>query len=94
MIFHPREKLEPVTIQRAMDVHRRFGTDESVSYADVGTYPVGQTRQTPICRTHLGLDDSKDKMIRLQKLEDARKEVEKTAERPPVTAKQSMFRAD
>ena len=42
--------------------------------------------------THLGLDDAKDEMIRLQELEDARKDVEKTTERP-VVAKQSMFRA-
>ena len=42
--------------------------------------------------THLGLDDAKDEMIRLQELEDARKEVEKTTGRP-VVAKQSMFRA-
>lgn len=42
--------------------------------------------------THLGLDDAKDEMIRLQELEDARKEVEKTTEKPKV-ATQSMFRA-
>ena len=42
--------------------------------------------------THLGLDDAKDEMVRLQELEDARKEVEKTTEKP-VEAKQNMFRA-
>lgn len=42
--------------------------------------------------THLGLDDAKDEMIRLQELEDARKEVEKTTEKPKA-ATQSMFRA-
>nr|DAT75074.1 MAG TPA: Integrase [Caudoviricetes sp.] len=42
--------------------------------------------------THLGLDDAKDEMIRLQELEDARKEVEKTTEKPKV-ATQSMFQA-
>ena len=42
--------------------------------------------------THLGLDDAKDEMIRLQELEDARKEVEKTTEKPKATT-QSMFRA-
>ena len=29
---HCWKKLEPVTIQRASDVHRRFGTDKSVPY--------------------------------------------------------------
>lgn len=42
--------------------------------------------------THLGLDDARDEMIRLQELEDARKEVEKTTEKPKE-AKQYMFRA-
>ena len=42
--------------------------------------------------THLGLDDAKDEMIRLQELEDARKEVEKTTEKPKE-ANQNMFRA-
>ena len=42
--------------------------------------------------THLGLDDAKDEMIRLQELEDARKEVEKTTEKPKAVT-QSMFRA-
>lgn len=41
--------------------------------------------------THLGLDDAKDEMIRLQELEDARREVEKTMEKP-VDAKQNMFK--
>ena len=42
--------------------------------------------------THLGLDDARDEMIRLQELEDACKEVEKTTEKPQE-AKQCMFRA-
>lgn len=42
--------------------------------------------------THLGLDDAKDEMIRLKELEDARREVEKTTEKPKP-ANQNMFRA-
>lgn len=42
--------------------------------------------------THLGLDDAKDEMIRLKELEEARRELEKTTEKPkPAT--QNMFRA-
>ena len=41
---------------------------------------------------HLGLDDAKDEMVRLKELEEARREVEKTSEKPkPAT--QNMFRA-
>ena len=41
--------------------------------------------------THLGLDDAKDEMIRLEELEQAGKEIEKTSEKQnPAT--QSMFR--
>lgn len=42
--------------------------------------------------THLGLDDAKDEMIRLKELEEARREVEKTTEKPKPTT-QNMFRA-
>ena len=42
--------------------------------------------------THVGLDDAKEEMIRMQELEDARREVEKTTEKPKV-ATQAMFRA-
>lgn len=42
--------------------------------------------------THLGLDDAKDEMIRLKELEEARREVEKTTEKPKPT-NQNMFRA-
>ena len=42
--------------------------------------------------THLGLDDAKDEMIRLEELEQAGKEIEKNSEKQkPAT--QSMFRA-
>ena len=41
--------------------------------------------------THLGLDDAKDEMIRLEELEQARKEVEKTSGQRPL--KQTMFKA-
>lgn len=42
--------------------------------------------------THLGLDDAKDEMVRLKELEETRREVEKTSEKPkPAT--QNMFRA-
>ena len=41
--------------------------------------------------THLGLDDAKDEMIRLEELEQARKELDKTKESKPM--KQNMFKA-
>ena len=40
--------------------------------------------------THLGLDDAKDEMIRLEELEQARKEVEKTLGTKPI--QQNMFK--
>ena len=40
--------------------------------------------------THLGLDDAKNEMIRLEELEQARKEVEKTEGIKPL--KQNMFK--
>ena len=40
--------------------------------------------------THLGLDDARDEMIRLEELEQARKEVEKTEGIKPL--KQNMFK--
>ncbi len=42
--------------------------------------------------THLGLDDAKDEMIRIQELEDARRELESTIGEPQE-AHQGMFRA-
>ena len=42
--------------------------------------------------THLGLDDARDEMVRLQELEDARKELEKTIE-PDTQTTQELFRA-
>ncbi len=42
--------------------------------------------------THLGLDDAKEEMIRLQELEDARREIENTNEKPQEVH-QGMFRA-
>ena len=42
--------------------------------------------------THLGLDDARDEIVRLQELEDARKELEKTTE-PNVQTTQELFRA-
>ena len=41
--------------------------------------------------THLGFDDAKDEMIRLEELEAARKEVEKVTGEKPIT--QKMFKA-
>lgn len=41
--------------------------------------------------THLGLDDAKVEMIRLEELEQARKEIEKTQGTKPM--KQNMFKA-
>ena len=34
--------------------------------------------------THLGLDDAKDEMIRLEELEQARKEIDKAEESKPM----------
>ncbi len=55
----------------------------------MGHSDIGVTMNT---YTHLGLDDAKDEMIRLEELEQAKKEIEKTSEKQkPAT--QSMFRA-
>ena len=48
----------------------------------MGHSDIGVTMNT---YTHLGLDDAKDEMIRLQELEAARKEVEKTTEKPKAS---------
>ena len=69
------------------DVYRCFQS-KTLQYL-MGHSDIGVTMNT---YTHLGLDDAKDEMIRLQELEDARKEVEKTTEKPKV-ATQAMFRA-
>lgn len=53
----------------------------------MGHSDIGVTMNT--C-THLGLDDAKDEMIRLEELEQARKEVEKTLGTQPL--KQNMFK--
>ena len=41
--------------------------------------------------THLGFDDAKDEMIRLEELEAAKKEVEKVTDEKPIS--QKMFKA-
>lgn len=41
--------------------------------------------------THLGFDDAKDEMIRLEELEAAKKEVEKVIGEKPIS--QKMFKA-
>lgn len=41
--------------------------------------------------THLGMDDARDEMIRLEELEQARKEIEKTKETAPM--QRDMFKA-
>ena len=55
----------------------------------MGHSDIGVTMNT---YTHLGLDDAKDEMIRLEELEQAKKEVEKAdgKQKPPV---RSLFRA-
>lgn len=55
----------------------------------MGHSDIGVTMNT---YTHLGLDDAKDEMIRLEKLEQAKNEVEKAdgKQKPPV---RSLFRA-
>lgn len=40
--------------------------------------------------THLGMDDARDEMIRLEELEQARKEIEKTKDDIPMG--KEMFR--
>lgn len=54
----------------------------------MGHSEIGVTMNT---YTHLGLDDAKDEMIRLEELEQARKEIDKTNGIKPM--KQNMFKA-
>jgi hypothetical protein len=54
----------------------------------MGHSDIGVTMNT---YTHLGLDDAKVEMIRLEELEQARKEIEKTQGTKPM--KQNMFKA-
>lgn len=53
----------------------------------MGHSDIGVTLNT---YTHLGLDDATDELKRLQELEMARKELEKTQEEKPVS--QKMFK--
>ena len=54
----------------------------------MGHSEIGVTMNT---YTHLGLDDAKDEMIRLEELEQARKEIDKASGEKPM--KQIMFKA-
>ena len=54
----------------------------------MGHSEIGVTMNT---YTHLGLDDAKDEMIRLEELEQARKEIDKT--NGEKLMKQIMFKA-
>ena len=54
----------------------------------MGQSDIGVTLNT---YTHLGLDDAKNEMIRLEELEQARKEIDKTNSIKPM--KQNMFKA-
>ena len=54
----------------------------------MGHSDIGVTMNT---YTHLGFDDAKDEMIRLEELEQAKKEVERMTEKPKE-ANQNMFR--
>lgn len=54
----------------------------------MGHSEIGVTMNT---YTHLGLDDAKDEMIRMEELEQARKEIDKTNSIKPM--KQNMFKA-
>ena len=54
----------------------------------MGHSDIGVTMNT---YTHLGLDDAKNEMIRLEELEQARKELDKTSGIKPM--KQNMFKA-
>lgn len=53
----------------------------------MGHSDIGVTMNT---YTHLGLADAKDEMIRLEELNQAKKEIEKTEGKKPM--KQNMFR--
>lgn len=53
----------------------------------MGHSDIGVTMNT---YTHLGLDDAKNEMIRMEELEQARKEVDKTEDKKPM--KQNMFK--
>ena len=53
----------------------------------MGHSDIGVTMNT---YTHLGLDDAKDEMIRLEELGQARKEIDKAEDRKPM--KQQMFK--
>ena len=54
----------------------------------MGHSEIGVTMNT---YTHLGLDDAKDEMIRLEELEQARKEIDKT--NGEKSMKQIIFKA-
>lgn len=54
----------------------------------MGHSDIGVTMNT---YTHLGLEDAKNEMIRMEELEQARKEVDKSAGKKPI--KQNMFKA-
>lgn len=59
------------------------GTDtNSMGHSDIGV--------TMNTYTHLGLDDAKNEMIRMEELEQARKEVDKAEDKKPM--KQNMFK--
>ena len=53
----------------------------------MGHSDIGVTMNT---YTHLGLDDAKNEMIRMEELEHARKEVDKTEGKKPM--RQNMFK--
>lgn len=53
----------------------------------MGHSDIGVTMNT---YTHLGLDDAKNEMIRMEELEQARKEVDKAEDKKPM--KQNMFK--
>lgn len=53
----------------------------------MGHSDIGVTMNT---YTHLSLDDAKNEMIRMEELEQARKEVDKAEDKKPM--KQNMFK--
>ena len=62
---------------------------EAIRYYLMGHSDISVTMNT---YTHLGLDDAKDEMIRIQELEDARRELESTIGEPQEVH-QGIFRA-
>ena len=67
--------------------HGKIGNESKDVTVPYGHSDIGVTMNT---YTHLGLEDAKDEMIRMEELNAAKKELEKTIGEKPVT--QKMFK--